>query len=255
VVGHLPTVVLADEPGNAGDSSNGKHRLDLTYLDIEASETKDFLNVVLLGYTRTFGSDVRVGVQTGVAFSSNSPSPDSISTQKVTEDGLSDTIFTFQYDFNERLTTNPWVPDTLGLFAQLSAPTGNADAGLGIDAWMLSVGGGWGFELGKNIWLAPALGFDSTFAEGDLATATQRIYATSPIIWLSESGLWIGYAATIAREVDAHEWLYDGMLTVGKMFSNGLGLSLDYGSIDRVGPVKIDDDAQLYLNFYFQFGT
>jgi hypothetical protein len=102
--------------------------------------------------------------------------------------------------------------------------------------------------------LAPAIGYEATFGEGDLATSLQRVYANSTVFWVSQSGLWVGYAPTIARELDAHEWLYDGMLTIGKMFRNGLGLSLDYGRIDRVGPITIRDDAQAIFNFYYQFG-
>jgi hypothetical protein len=255
VGGHFLSSAYADEDGSIGDASAGKHRLDVIYLDVEQFDTNNIFNVVLLGYTRTFSTDMRVGIQTGMAFLSGTPDPDSNATGKSSEHGLSDTIFTFQYDFNERLTASPWIPNTLGFHAQLTAPTGDADEGLSIDAWMLSLGAGWGIEIGRNFWLAPALGFDSTFAENDLAVPTRTLYATVPLIWVSDSGFWVGYAPGFSREFETDEWLYDGLATLGKMFKNGLGLSLDYGRVDRVGSVDIPDDAQLIFNFYYQFGT
>ena len=126
--------------------------------------------------------------------------------------------------------------------------------GLGIDTWLMSIGAGWSVDLYRDLWLVPALGYEFTFAEGDLATRGSRIYASLPIIWLSQSGFWIGYSLTLSRETEEHEWLDDHTLTIGKMFRNGFGVSLDYGNSDRVGPVSVPDDAQLIVNGYYQFG-
>ena len=256
IVSASPVAVVAqeDDEGAGDDIAAGKHRLDLTYLDLETFDTNQIYNVVLFGYTRTFNSDMRAGIRTGIAFIQDRPSPDSPSTQTINEVGPSDTVLTFQYDFSQRLTASPWVPNTLGLNAQLNIPTGDEEEGLGLDTWLLSFGAGWGVNLVKGFWLQPAIGYEFTFSEGDLAVPSRRAYATVPLIWISPSGFWIGYAPTLAYEREDHKWLHDRGLTVGKMFRNGLGLSLDYGSLDRVGPVPAPDDAQLVLNLYYQFG-
>jgi len=248
------SVACADD--DAGDDiGGGKHRIDITYLDVETFDTNVVSNFVLFGYTETFASSIRVGILSGIVFVSDSPSPDSAETQKTTDVGLSDTILTFQYDFSQRLTASPWIPDTLGMNAQLIVPTGDEDGGIGIDSWLLSLGAGWGINLFKDIWIQPAVGYEFTFSEGSTATPSRLAYASMPIIWRSPSGFWIGYAPTISYDLEKSEWLDDGSLTIGKMFRNGLGLSLDYGTQDRVGPVSTPDDAQLVINFYYQFGN
>jgi hypothetical protein len=248
-------VACADEEAAGDDIGGGKHRIDITYLDLETFDTNVISNVVLFGYTQTFNSSMRVGIRSGIASVADSPSPDSAATQKTTDVGLSDTTLTFQYDFSQRLTASPWIPNTLGMHAQLSVPTGEKVDGLGIDSWLLSLGAGWGINLFKEIWIQPAVGYEFTFSEGSMAVPSRLGYASMTVIWLSPSGFWVGYAPTISYELENSEWLHDRSLTVGKMFRNGLGLSLDYGNLDRVGPVAAPDDAQLVINFYYQFGN
>ena len=248
-------VACADEEAAGDDIGGGKHRIDITYLDLETFDTNVISNVILFGYTRTFNASVRVGIRSGISFLSDSPSADSAATQKTTEAGLSDTVLTIQYDFSQRLTASPWIPDTLGTYVQLSMPTSDADDGLGIDAWLLSVGAGWGINLFKDVWIQPAVGYEFTFSEGSMATPSRRAYTSLTVMWLSPSGFWVGYTPTLVYEFENSEWLHDRSLTVGKMFRNGLGLSLDYGNLDRVGPVAAPDDAQLVINFYYQYGN
>ena len=247
--------VPASEENVAGNAGEGKHRLDLTYLKVSTFDTNVRINYLLFGYTRSFNSGIRAGVQTGFLLVNDSPSPDSNTTETTSERYLADTTLTFQYDFSEEIAASPWVPDTLGLNAQLTMPTGNADNAVGIDAWFLSVGAGWGGNPVWDLWLVPALGYEFTFAEGDRAIRVSNAYATLPIIWVVPSGFWIGYSITIRRDIEADEWLDDHGLTIGKMFRNGFGLSLDFGNSDRVGAVTIPDDDQLVINFHFQFGN
>jgi len=251
----IANVAQAGEEDVGGDAAEGKHRLDLTYLKVSTFDTNVRVNYLLFGYTRSFNSGIRTGVQTGLLLVSDSPSPDSVAMETTTERYLADTTLTFQYDFSEEIAASPWVPDTLGLNAQLTLPTGNADNALGIDAWFLSVGAGWGGNPIWDLWLVPAVGYEFTFAEGDSAIPVSNAYATLPVIWVAPSGLWIGYSLTLRRDIEANEWLDDHGLTVGKMFRNGFGLSLDFGDSDRVGPVSIPDDDQLVINFHYQFGN
>jgi hypothetical protein len=251
----IANVAQAGEEDVGGDAAVGKHRIDLTYLKVSTFDTNVRVNVFLFGYTRSFSSGIRTGAQTGLLLVSDSPSPESVATETTTERYLADTTLTFQYDFAEDIAASPWVPDTLGLNAQLTLPTGNADNALGIDAWFLSVGAGWGGNPFWDLWLVPAVGYEFTFTEGNSAIPVSNAYATLPIIWVAPSGFWIGYSLTLRRDIEANEWLDDHGITVGKMFRNGFGLSLDIGDSDRVGPVSIPDDEQLVINFHYQFGN
>ena len=119
----------------------------------------------------------------------------------------------------------------------------------------MSFGAGAAIEVLPNLSLNPAVGLESTFSEGPLALSESWLYVTLPIIWFTPSGFWIGYAPTIRREREPHDCLDDHSITVGKMFENGVGFSIVYGNVDRVGPVSIPDDAQLVLNLHYQFGS
>ena len=108
IVSASPVAVVAqeDDEGAGDDIGGGKHRLDLTFLDLETFDTNLIHDVVLFGYTRTFNSDIRVGISTGIAFTEDRSSPDSPSTRTKNEVGSSDTILTFQSPDDAQLVLN-----------------------------------------------------------------------------------------------------------------------------------------------------
>ena len=97
-----------------------------------------------------------------------------------------------QYDPSERLTASPFIPDTLGLNATIRAPTGNADKGFGVDAWLVNLGAGWAFNPYQDLWLVPAGYYESTFDEEKDALPEEEIGISIDFIWLFSSGIWIG---------------------------------------------------------------
>ena len=138
---------VAEEEGKNSSPAEGRHRLDMTFLDVATLDTNVTTDVHLFGYTQAFNSNMRAGVQSGVIYVSDRPSPDSGASEKTTSAGLSDTVLAFQYDFSEKMAASPWIPDTLGLNTQIIVPTGNAEDGLGIDTWLISIGAGWSMNL------------------------------------------------------------------------------------------------------------
>ncbi|MDX2421817.1 MAG: hypothetical protein QNK43_03985 [Amphritea sp.] len=245
---------LCDEKSTADVAAADKHRLDLTIFQIDVAETDFFTDVILFGYTHAFNSSTRAGLMAGVTNTRQPRDSNAGGVSSQNQTGLSDTVVTFQHDFSEKMTVSPWVPKTLGLGASVIIPTGDADDGLSIDAWLLALNAGWGFELFSDFWLVPGFGYQTTFSEGDFAVPSSLLYASLPIVWVSDSGFWVGYSYTIMREFEEADWLDDHGVTVGKMFRNGFSISLDYGTLERVGSLVVPDDALLVLNFYYQFG-
>jgi hypothetical protein len=223
------------------------HRLDLSYTRLDTVTGE--LDVLLFGYTGALRPNMRIGITGGI---SNYESPDNTD-EMIDEYGLSDTLVTFQYDPSERLTANPWIPDSAGLYTSLSVPTGDPDGGLGSDLWLANLGAGWPIDFIASFWLIPDIRYEFSFAEGDEAIPTDGVYASCAILWLFPFGGWIGYAPTFGREFETSDWIDSHALTVGKMWAGGFGLSLDIGKNENIGPVPARDDRTWLVNMYYQF--
>jgi hypothetical protein len=229
----------------------GTHRLDLSYTRIDAVEAD--IDLVLFGYTGALRPNIRIGITGGMAWIDAPADVDAGRDMDIDESGIADTQVTFQYDPNSRLTASPWVPDTAGINASLTMPTGDAKKGLTGDTWRGSVGVGWPVDFIADIWLIPAIGYEFTFAEGAAAVPDERVYVTCAIIWLFPFGGWIGYGPTFTREFKTDQWIDDHTLTIGKMWRSGFGISLDISQNDRIDRITVRDDRIWLFNTYYQF--
>jgi hypothetical protein len=221
----------------------GRHRLDLSYTryDTFAGEVDMFLP----SYTWAPWQNLRLDI-TGSVVANNSGDAD--------ETGIGDTSIGIQYDPSASLTASPWVPDTVGLFGQVIAPTGDADQGLSADTWFASLGTGWAIDTISHLWLIPAFGYEFTFNEGASAASVNQPYASMDFIWVFDSGAWFGVTPKLGYEFEEEEWVDQYLVTIGKMYPSGFGAGLSYGRIEQLNPNANRDDQTWLLNFYYQFG-
>ncbi|MEP4149283.1 MAG: hypothetical protein ABJL54_18835 [Halioglobus sp.] len=228
---------------------DGRHRFDLGYSTTDASEGE--YNILLPGYSLAFANGIRFGIATAWA--------ESVLTDDLSEGsdkrGLGDTSLQLQYAPSVNITASPWVPDSIGLSATVVAPTGDPDKGLGGDNWILDVGLGWFFETGSNLWLAPAGFYENAVKVGSDGIAMEEIGLGIGLIWLFDNGVWIGYTPELVFDMEADSWADDHSVIIGKMFSNGFGLSLEYGRRDRLDPIATRDDYVGVFSLYYQFGN
>jgi hypothetical protein len=240
-----------DQATMARYTPHGPHRFDFSYTSVDTFDAD--VDLFLFGYTRAVRSNIVVGVTGGLTRLDAPADPATGRDTEIDEWGLSDTLVTFQFDPSEKLTTSPWIPDTVGINGSLLMPTGDTGSGLGGDAWLGSVGGGWLIDFFSHLWLAPAISYEASFAEGDAALSTEAIYASCDIIWVFPFGGWIGYSPSIGRDLEFDEWVDGHTLTIGKLWQKGLGLSLELGKDDHVSRVPVRDDERWLVNFYYQF--
>lgn len=172
----------------------------------------------------------------------------------VRETGIGDTAIGIQYDPSASLTASPWVPNSVGLFGQLIAPTGDTDQGLSADTWFASLGAGWAIDSISHLWLIPAVGYEFTFNDGSSAVSVNQPYVSMDFIWVFDSGTWFSVAPRLGYDFEEEEWVDLYLVSIGKMYRSGLGAGLSYGRIEQLNPNANRDDQTWLLNFYYQFG-
>lgn len=230
----------------------GRHRLDFSYTryDTFSGRIDQFLST----YTWAPRQYLRLSI-TGTIVSSDIPGGDPFdTTDDLQETGTGDTLIGIQFDPSKNLTASPWVPDSVGFFAQLLAPTGNAEKGLGTDQWLATAGAGWAVDTFSHLWLVPAVGYEFSFSEDLLATPTNQPYLSVDFIWVFEFGAWVGVSPRIGYEIEESEWVDQYLITFGKMFQNGFGASVDFGRTEQINPQASRDDRVWLINLYYQFG-
>jgi hypothetical protein len=245
----LSVPCLAQTDDNEDSSQDeGRYLLGFSYAAAESIEgVTDIFDAGITWVTRP---DLRISIDTSyVLFAPSSLFPD----QKPTN-GLGDTLFSIQYDWEERLTASPWIPDNVGTSLSILAPTGDASKSLGGDTWGASISTSWPIII-KGGWLInPAVNYIFTFNEGPKADPTNVAEALVGIVKLFPSKFWIAYTPGYWYDLDLKTWNFDSHFTVGKMFSNGMGIGLDYGRVSRHFKPSAKDDTVLLFNYYFQFG-
>ena len=230
---------------------DGKHRVDLGYSTTDAAEGE--YNILLPGYSLAIPGGIRFGIATAWAESVLSDDDDDLS-ESGDNRGLGDTSLQLQYAPSLDITASPWVPDSIGASVTVVAPTGDPDKGLGSDNWIVDLGLGWFFETRGNLWLAPAGFYEKAVKVGSDGIPMEEIGFGMGLIWLFDTGVWLGYTPELVFDLEADSWADDHSLIIGKMFSNGFGLSLEYGRRDRLDPIATRDDYVGVFNLYYQFG-
>jgi hypothetical protein len=242
----------SDDTEDSGKKEEGRFLLDLNYIDLDSIE--GVIDVFGVGFTWLARPDIRVGAQATFVEFTPDRSPDLVSNDPQATRGPGDSTFFIQYDWQERLTVSPWIPDNVGTSLFVLVPTGNARESLGGDTWAASVAVSWPIVI-KGGWLInPVINYNFTFNEGPLADHINVAEAGLGIVKLFSKKFWISYTPSYWYDLDLNAWNFDSHVTVGKMFSTGMGIGLDYGRLARHFKPRAADDKTLLFNFYYQFG-
>lgn len=228
----------------------GAHRIQLSYTRLDAAEA-DF-NIWVPSYSWAYSNRLRLTGLTGFADASfHVPNAGGAADRS----GRFDSFLIVQYDPGERLTANSFVPNTLGFIFKLRAPTGEAEKGLGIDAWSGTIGAGWLIDSPYRFWLQPTIVYERSFAKGTLGVDIERAEVSAGLYWLFPFRAWLGVRPSLECDFVLDDCGTNVSLTMGKTWSSGIALSFSVDRLDRIDPLAVRDDRQLFLSVSYQYGN
>jgi len=228
----------------------GAHRIQLSYTHLNSAEAD--LDIWVPSYSWAYSKRLRLTGLTGYADASfHVPNSGGNSDRG----GRFDSFLVVQYDPGERLRANSFVPNTLGLVFKLRAPTGEADKGLGIDAWSGTIGAGWLIDSPYRFWLQPTIQYERSFAKGSLGVDINRAEVSAGLYWLFPFRAWLGIRPSYDCNFELDGCGTNLSATVGKTWSSGIALSLSADRLDRIDPLARRDDRQLFLSVSYQYGN
>ena len=239
---------LAETTDDAPQQSAGHHRVDLSFSRIDTFEGD--ADILLAGYTLTLSRGFRVGLTLGYL----SLEPDDAFLEEGAEraSGWNDAQLVVQWDPGERITSHPWVPDQLGAYSIITAPTASSE--LTADLWEVEIGFGAPAFTATHFAFLPSAYIRTTFDEKQPETEDREVGFTPGLYWVVNENLWLGYAPTVAYNSTAEEWALDHSLTAGWLFRSGFGLGFSVERTDRIDLAARSDAYIGLLNFYFVFG-
>jgi hypothetical protein len=245
-------ICSAQVDDDKAEKQAGRFLLDLSYTTTDSFE--GVIDVFNPGFTWLIRPYLRVGVATTYVYFNPSKELEMVIENTSSHQGLGDSIFYVQYDWEDRLTASPWVPDNVGTVLSVLAPTGKARDFLSLDTWIASVSTSWPMIFTDSWLLNPAISYNFSFNEGPLSEPLHVAEVGLGIVRIFPGEFWIGFTPSAWYDFDDDEWNYDSHFTIGKMFSTGMGIGLDYGRTSRHSGVAARDDRNWLLNFYYQFG-
>lgn len=247
---------LCEAQTNSADSenegTNGPYLLELGYTQTNAKEGN--IDVFTPGFTWLVSPNIRVGATT--SFLNVKPKDNRV---KVGDDpssshGLGDSVVFIQYDWDERLTASPWIPNNLGMNLSVLAPTGNARNSLSTDTWAARLSVSWPIISNDEWLLNPLISYTGSFAGGELAQELEFLDFGMGAVRLFPRKFWVGFTPVYWYDFTVNRWNFDYHLVVGKMFSNGMGIGLNYGNLVQQSGIRTQYDTSVLLDFYYQFG-
>jgi hypothetical protein len=246
-------VYAQEDPSEASPLANdGRHLLAMGYTRVDGFDAD--INVLATGYTYSYSRSMRFSATTQFVGLKIHADDGPSGNDRIEEVGLGDSVVTVQYDPNANLTSSPWVPDRVGLFGALLLPTGDSSDGLSGDAWGATVGAGWPIPISDKFLIVPAGDYTRTFGHGDDAIRLDELWFSAELLWLSPFGAWVGIQPFLSWDFENHEANDAFSLVIGKTFSNGLGLHMQWGNKSRYEKHASADDEFLLFNMSWQFG-
>jgi len=252
----LQLVISKNCLAQASDKDAKDERIDgrfLLDLGITSSNTAEgTADLFTPGFTWLLSRDLRAGMSTTHMQFDHKPGLglEDSSTSR----GLGDSMFFVQYDWGERLTASPWIPDDAGMNFTLLVPTGNAEKFFSNDTWGVGMSISWPIVTKSGWLLNPVVRYNYSFKGGPLAEEVNALDMGLGIVKIFPSKFWIGYTPILWYDFEEDQFNFDDHYTLGKMFSNGMGVGLDYGVVARESRLLSKYDNNLLLNFYYQFG-
>lgn len=246
------TAVAQSEDASSEESSVhlGKHLLELGYTSVDGFDG----DILVLAPSYTYSSSPNLRFSGGLEILMLDPiEVDGDDNADV--DGLGDTYLSIQYDPKANLTSSPWIPNSLGLFAEISFPTGDAEEGLGGGSWGVSAGFGWPLPVSENFLALPSIAYTRTVHHGNFAIPIDELGVGFSLIWNSPFGAWFAIEPFVAWDFEVDETVNTTTIAIGKSFPNGLGVDLHWGQRSRFESLADRSDDVLIITLNWQFGS
>ena len=244
----FPVDALGDDAADAQRTAAGHHRLEFSYSGVEVIEGD--ADLFIGGYTFTVTKSFRMGLAIG--YYDIDPDDSFVGPEAENLSGWGDAQLVLQWDPGEQITSSPWVPNRLGAYSIITAPTSNAE--FATRQWEIEIGFGAPAWEAKHFAFLPSGYVRTTFEERDPENKDREIGVVPGLYWVVNEQLWVGYAPTIAYNTTFDTWAYDHSLTAGWLFRSGLGIGFSIERTDRIDPGASGDAYTGLLNFYFVFG-
>ena len=146
-----------DAGEDQAEQSPGRYLLDLSYSTTDSIDGN--IDVFSPGFTWLVRPYLRVGASTTFLYFSPSDDIEMKIEGIGSHRGLGDSVFYLQYDWQDRLTASPWVPDNAGTVVSVQVPTGKAEDFLGGDTWAAGLSTSWPILIEKSWLLNPAIAY------------------------------------------------------------------------------------------------
>ncbi len=236
---------LDDSDSEDTAAAVARHRFDISavFLDSVYSDSR----IGILGYTYNMTSNSNFSVAVPYL------DPD---TGTGSNSGFGDTVFSLSFVPLVEVSANPWIPRAVGTGISILAPTGNADEGRSFDTWLITPFVGLVTPLTDEFFIAPQIGYvhslDRTAADTNLRLA----FAEFGVAYVSLEGFWASYFPRFVFDLERDDWAIDHRLSLGKMVTRNIGLSVDYVFIERFNFGSDTSnvsgyDKQIELNLHF----
>ena len=172
--------------------------------------------------------------------------------------GLGDLELAVSFTPFLKIAANPWVPKTVGTGLVLLLPTGDPNQDRGLGAFVLNPFVGGVLPLSDSFFLLPQVAYSHSFHETSADVDIRLGTVSVGLTFVSFNGFWVGPLVEFVRDFDTDETAVNYDIIVGKEFSSGLGVSVQYFDFELLNPatgagVGKTGDRLIAVNLHLTF--
>ncbi len=240
-------IVEENVEATESDDSLARHRLDTSFTFYDGYNA-DILHLGL-GYTYNLTSNLNTSFSTSIIDPNLSEGGDF---------GFGDSSWIISYVPYATISANPWIPKAVGSGLGIIIPTGDPKTGAGEGSWMLSPFLGASLPIKEYLYLLPNISYVYSLNETELGADVRVGSIQADIIYVYKSRFWISYVPEYWYDFSLDQSHFNHTMTIGAMVTQGIGISIDYGNIERAIPgsqmqIKEGSDYLGRLNFHIVF--
>ena len=243
----LEPCVAQDESEQDSAEIQSRHRLDLTltYLD-------SFLDDSLAGsFGYTYSLTTNTNLSGSISYLDSRFDQEGGS-------GFGDTSLTFSWAPGVPISADPWVPDQIGTGLSIIIATGNPSDGRSLDATVITPFLGLVFPVTESFFLYPSLAYTRSIDHLVTGTDLNIGIADLGIGWVSSKGLWVNVYAALVRDFEIDESYLNTAISVGMVFTENWGASVDWNNTDYFVPGTVPGLAgniehEISLSLHYNF--
>jgi hypothetical protein len=244
----IPASHAQEGEADTPDLLDSRHRIDMAAVFFDSEESDSLIG--LFGYTYNLGPKSNLGFEISYLDSNFDENGGS---------GFGDMSATWSWVPFVPISAGPWVPKRVGSGISILLPTGNTSDGRSLDTTIITPFLGLVVPISDSTFsILPSLSYSYSTDTSVFGEDIRIGIADVGLNWVSDKNLWADFSISYIKDYEGHDTHSNIRISLGTVFSNGLGLSVMVTDLEFFVPGSLPGsearfEQEYSINLHYNF--